>query len=248
MIICPKCSHDFSELDGLCHKCRGNKFVDVPKQKNKPELGNKQIICPRCNGAGTEQANKNRNNRQRGASNEYKAVDTFKDYWIGPNQSKYEWKKTPQSGGMALAAAFDMAGDICTTAPDFPFHVECKRTKGWDFGQLLLKAHEGDYVYGEMKSFIEQIIEDVPKEDNGRWKKVPLLWLMHPGPSQPTYVMLVHPIWSGKHLTSEHSMFHGTIAGQYDVYYHIMSLKTFLATTPDTWRIVAPKMVNSPQG
>jgi hypothetical protein len=257
MVTCPQCKHSFTESDQPCKKCNGARFEKKPIYKQmtaalkaagvteRQVIGEKEVICSRCNGAGTELAAKNRNNRKRGASNEYKAVDTFQAWWLKPDGTEYEWRKTPQSGGSALAEGFDMAGDICTTAKDWPFHVECKRTEDWDLGQLILK---GSTPYGKMEEYLDQVISDVPKvgggEFNVSWTKVPLLWLMHPGPSQPVYVMLVQPLCDADVLRSQTGMFHGTIHGVHNVRYHIMALKSFLATDPGTWRILAAKMLD----
>ena len=71
---------------------------------------------------------------------------------------------------------------ICTTAKNFVFHVECKRTHAWDFGQLLNKP---DVIYGAMDKYIDQAINDCPSH------RTPLLWLQHPGPSQSTYIITI---------------------------------------------------------
>ena len=78
-----------------------------------------------------------------------------------------------------------MAGDVCTTAKDFPGHIEAKRTQGWDFEQLL---SDQDRVPGELGKHIEQVISESPPH------KIPMLWLSHPGPSQPLFVMVFSPI------------------------------------------------------
>ena len=247
MIICPKCDNNFSELDGTCHRCLGKRFITT-KIKKGPKGAqteyDKQSICPRCNGAGTEHANFNRNNRKRGATGEYKAIDTFTPWWLKPDGAQYEWRKTPQSGGSALAAGFDMAGDICTTAPDWPFHVESKRTAGWDFGQLMDQAHEDKHVYGDMYKYVAQVFTDVPRDERNRWKRVPLLFLQHPGPSQPAYAMLIQWQASINSLEGHPGVLQGVFRlaemkaqeGTEFFRFIIMNIKNFVRYTPDDWR------------
>ena len=189
MVICPQCKNDFSEVDALCRKCKGERTLKVPtKKKFSKALGvpdeviYKEVLCDRCNGNGKEVSAANRNNRKRGATNEYKVRDLLSAWWTADDGTVYKWARTPQSGGSQLADGFNMAGDICTTALDWPFHVEAKRTQGWDFGQLLTDPAR---VVGELGNHVEQVVDEAPDG------KIPMLWLMHPGPSQPAYVMLL---------------------------------------------------------
>lgn len=227
----------------------GSVTEEYYKVGDKVQTGEKEVICPRCNGNGTEVSAANRNNRKRGAANEYKAVDVFTDWWLGPNGEKYEWRKTPQSGGSVLAEGFDMAGDICTTAPDWVFHVEAKRTEGWDFGQLLNKPEP----YGDLASFVDQATSDAPLNQFGKWRRIPMLWLMHPGPSQPTYIMLITPPHEREPLiSSENAWFGSGMFGPKDkkkLYsYYIMNLNSFLRypdgnSRASFWRMVKDEMV-----
>jgi hypothetical protein len=191
MVICPQCKNDFSEVDALCRKCKGERTLKVPTKKKfskalgaEVEVIYKEVLCGRCNGNGKEVSAANRNNRQRGASNEYKVRDTLAEWWKAADGTLYKWARTPQSGGSQLADGFNMAGDICTTAPDWPFHVEAKRTQGWTFDQLLTDPTR---VVGELGKHIEQAVDEAPQD------KIPMLCLMHPGPSQPAFTMLLWP-------------------------------------------------------
>jgi hypothetical protein len=250
MIICPECKHQFNETEEVCHKCNGTKFIEIQTKKkiskgltDKVPTITKSVVCPRCNGGGLELSAKNRNNRKRGASNEYKAINFFKDWWTIDKQTYYEWRKTPQSGGSVLASGFDLAGDICTTAKNFKFSVECKRTQAWDFGQLINRPS----VYGAMYDYISQCWDDCPDH------RIPLLWLQHPGPSQPAYIMIFeqpdkfkiirqildqHDITSGCNfygcckLERNHNGYIIQI-NQYD--YIIMGLANFNNTSPNWW-------------
>lgn len=234
MIVCPHCKKEFSEVDEPCKKCLGVGLVPV---KDAGSVGaspadlsveGKKKPCPRCNGNGTERSAHNRHSRSRGASNEAKAVKTFTEWWVGPGGEKYEFRRTPQSGGSALAAGFGMAGDICTNAPDWPFHVEAKRDKGWDFEQLF--TTEGGARIGE---FAKQALADAPED------KIPLLFMMHPGPSQPTFIMLL--VRNQSHHFTDIEEKGGVAIGKLvvegkPVTYYIMSLKKFIGYTPNDWR------------
>lgn len=189
MVICPKCHNDFSEVDALCRKCRGERTLKVQTKKKFSkalvadlETIYKDILCDRCNGNGKEVSAANRNNRKRGATNEYKVRDLLSAWWTATDGTIYKWARTPQSGGSPLANGFNLAGDIATTAPDWPYHVEAKRTQGWTFDQLLTDPAR---VVGELGTHVEQVVDEAPEG------KIPMLCLMHPGPSQPTYIMLL---------------------------------------------------------
>ena len=160
-------------------KATGEKFAALIGADHDPKLY-KKGPCPRCNGTSLELSSHNRHNRQKGARNELKAVKWFTEHWRTKDGKLTTFKRTPQSGGSALAKEFDLAGDVCCDDKDFPFGIECKRDKGWELGQLLTGS-ESTRIF----KFMEQAIGDCP---NG---KMPLLWLQNPGPSQPTYILII---------------------------------------------------------
>jgi hypothetical protein len=225
-MLCPKCKHEFGATEEPCNKCRGEKLTLNKKQKTAP--------CNRCNASGLEISAKNRNNRSRGANNEYKVRDLFAAWWLKPDGTQYEWARTPQSGGNAtLAAGFNMAGDITTTAPDWPWHVEAKRTKGWSFDQLLTKAPE---IVGELGQHMAQAVDEAPTG------KIPLLFLQNPGPSQPAYVMVIGQVGCDDLCSAIMSHFPGSINGMCVVNdvayrYYILSAKKFVEIPAKLWRL-----------
>jgi hypothetical protein len=251
MITCPKCKHEFSEIDQPCKKCKGGcfqwkvawpdgdpatVFVDPATTSHMFKAGwkAKKTPCSRCNGNGVERSAANRNNRSRGSSNEYKACNTFTEWWKRPDGGEYEFKRTPQSGGSDLAVGWDMAGDVCTNAPDFPFSVECKRDKGWSLEQLVNPTGT------RMGEFMDQALGDCPKH------RISMLWLMHPGPSQPTFIMMqgaaddaaVQTFMLHPHFTQPGTFTGARMVNGVLVRYIVMSLKHFLAMTPDTHRSI----------
>jgi Holliday junction resolvase len=52
-----------------------------------------------------------------------------------------EYTRTPGSGGSNLKEGWDMAGDIVTTSPTFPFCVECKHREGWHLEGIFSEKH-----------------------------------------------------------------------------------------------------------
>lgn len=242
MIICPGCKKEFNEPDEPCHKCKGARLVTI-KQKKGPLTKQieveKEVICPRCNGKGLEIVNNNRNNRKRGASNEYRITDVLIEWWRTPEGNRCEFRKTPQSGGSKLADSWDLAGDVASTDKTFPLHIEAKHTDQWDFAHLLVRPHE---IYGDLKKYIIQAIEDTPPT------KIPSLWLQHFGPSQPTFVMIFYKADRNNVMGWQNNIWTGyaelEINGLRGIWrYHIMSVDTLVNIEPAAWRFAAKEML-----
>lgn len=95
--------------------------------------------CPQCEHVFLPtkeevQSRAGRSARTKGHAFERRVAAALQKWWPG----NHEFKRTPMSGGSVLKVGWDMAGDICTTAPDFKFHIECKNTNSWDgFHQAL---------------------------------------------------------------------------------------------------------------
>lgn len=58
--------------------------------------------------------------KTKGGVFERKIGKKFEPWWGS------QFFRTPMSGGSKLKHDYNLAGDICTPAEDFPFHVECK--------------------------------------------------------------------------------------------------------------------------
>lgn len=89
------------------------------------------VKCPECKNAFIPslekvQSRAGASSRRKGANFERKLAKELKKWWPGD----CDFKRTPMSGGSALKDGFDMAGDICTNAPDFPYHIEAKNAPG----------------------------------------------------------------------------------------------------------------------
>ena len=167
--ICEKCQQEISITKQACKDCLGVGLIYTPDPAEPLNLAKrKQKSCARCNGGGREISAKNRNNRSRGNANERRLAKILAEWWIRDGK-KYDFQRSPQSGGSKLKEGFDMAGDITTNAPDWPFHVEAKREAGWDILQLLTTD-----AGGRIGKYWEQARHDCPPN------KVPLIIMSHP--------------------------------------------------------------------
>ena len=98
-----------------------------------------QVKCPSCSkvflpSVEETQSRAGASARRKGSSFERKLAKLFQDWWIIAGK-KYEFRRTPMSGGSVLKDGWGMAGDICSTSTDFAFHIEAKNApgifKGW---------------------------------------------------------------------------------------------------------------------
>ncbi len=135
------------------------------------------VICQFCKGVGTDIPNINRNGRAKGHSNERRLAKLLQKWW-SPD-GKYEFKRTPGSGASPLAKDWGLAGDIATTAPDWPYHVEAKREKGWSFDQLLT-SEKG----GRLMEYWDQATSQAKNN------KIPIVIFSHPGSGSKQFVMI----------------------------------------------------------
>ncbi len=74
--------------------------------------------------------------KRKGNSFERNIAKKFQAWW-----GKGHFRKTPSSGGWStkeVREEFRTAGDIITTAEDFPFCCELKKQEGWNLEQLIL--------------------------------------------------------------------------------------------------------------
>lgn len=89
-----------------------------------------RVVCPECKhvflpSLKEKQSRAGKAARRKGSSFERKIAKELTIWWNG-DKHNYEFKRTPMSGGSVLKEGFDMAGDICTNAPDFKWHLELK--------------------------------------------------------------------------------------------------------------------------
>jgi len=122
--------------------------------------------------------------RRKGANFERGLAKKLKKWWPG----NYEFKRTPQSGGSALKEGFDMAGDICTNAPDFRYHIEAKNSPG------SFKGFHQFFTADKFKvwEWWEQAIKDCPEH------RTPLLIVNRF--DQPTWCIFIMDGFIGVHM------------------------------------------------
>lgn len=162
------------------------------------------------------------NSRSKGKRGERQIANMFEDWWGG------EFSSTPLSGGYGTKTMRDgmqIAGDIMTPDPDFPFCVEVKNAEGWHLEQLLTSPKCSFY------SWWDQTLGETPeglipillfKRNHHPWcvaldshdhAQVPLLpgdWLILSGEGEDRKV-------------------------------HISLAENFLKTDKEVWRSVTPR-------
>jgi len=127
--------------------------------------------------------------KRKGNSNEREVAKMLAAWW-----GSGEWMRTPSSGGWGRSKQvrddFNAAGDIVTTATDFPFCVEVKSEEGWELEQLLRSPEKCPIA-----KWWKQAVDETPEG------KHPLLlftrkmrpWFVMAIP--PLYPILTEPTW-----------------------------------------------------
>ena len=118
-----------------------------------------KIACPKCKHVFLPdfkeiQSRAGRSARRKGANFERNLAKKFAKWWPG----NYEFKKTPQSGGSILKEGWDLAADICTNAPDFPYSIEAKNQPS-NFTGIHNLFSDKSAVW----KWLEQASDDCPK-------------------------------------------------------------------------------------
>lgn len=135
-----------------------------------------KVKCPNCDKVflptkEETQRRAGRSARTKGQAFERKIAKALQDWWPG----RYEFRRSPQSGGSVLKEGFDMAGDICTNAPDFLYHLELKNTPSQWTGLHQYFTSEKFALW----DYLDQAEKDRPKN------KIPLVIFTRTG--QPTF-------------------------------------------------------------
>jgi len=116
--------------------------------------------------------------KRKGNLNEREVAKLLRDWW-----GSGEWMRTPSSGGWGRSKQvrddFNAAGDIVTTASDFPFCVEVKSEEGWALEQLLRSPDKC-----QIAKWWDQTVQETPDG------KHPLLLFTRK--LRPWYAMLDH--------------------------------------------------------
>jgi hypothetical protein len=122
-----------------------------------------QVKCPSCStvflpSVEETQSRAGASARRKGHAFERRIAKLLQDWWNQNGQFKYEFRRTPQSGGSALKQGWGLAGDIATTAQDFLYHVECKNAPG-SFAGLHQFLSADKFKFWE---WLEQCNKDCP--------------------------------------------------------------------------------------
>lgn len=173
-----------------------------------------------------KQAEAGRKANLRGKSGERAVIKKISSWW--DPDGEYEWVRSPNSGGSELKKDFDLAGDLATSCPDFPFHIEMKKDKRWE--KLDKGLTVGD-KWGVI-SFIEQAKDDCPKH------RYPIVIFMMPGPSQPKFVALWDKNYQSKLFemvlsNEKHAWFDLVRPGMDPDHIKIIRFESLLSLTPN---------------
>lgn len=184
------------------------------------------VKCPKCDttfipSKEEVQSRAGASSRRKGAAFENRLAKKFAKWWPGD----HEFKRTPQSGGSALKEGWGLAGDIATTADDFPWHLELKNAPGSFAGlhqfYTCPKGHLWKWLY--------QAANDCPDG------KIPLLVFNRY--DQPTYcaVRMKHDSYISDRLQRcgmSHFEFYDSNRDDRIV---IWSLDDMLSSKPEMW-------------
>lgn len=121
------------------------------------------------------------NSRQKGANFELEVADILSKWWGG------KIRRVPLSGGHSKMSS---SGDILPVDENrhlWPFSVECKKTAGWDFSDLLKipKADQDTLI-----AFWRQCTEDCDVYNHNNTKRPRIPILIFSANFQPVYAML----------------------------------------------------------
>lgn len=100
------------------------------------------------------------NSRAKGGNGERAALKLIEAWWNPEGAINKKFFRTPGSGGLATMGFkfqnLDIAGDITTPDPTWPFCVEIKNCEGWHLEQLLTAAKCDFY------SWWDQTVNETP--------------------------------------------------------------------------------------
>lgn len=129
-----------------------------------------QVKCPKCGEVFLPsieeiQSRAGKSARRKGHAFERRVAKQLQDWWNTNRELKCEMRRTPQSGGSVLKVGWGLAGDIATTAVDFPWSIECKH---------VASSYHGIHQFFSAEKFVvwdwwEQATRDCPAG------KIPLL-------------------------------------------------------------------------
>jgi len=190
-----------------------------------------QVKCPSCGeiflpSVEETQSRAGRSSRRKGHAFERTIAKKLQTWWNQNGKFKYEFRRTPQSGGSALKQGWGLAGDIATTAINFPWHLELKNAPG-SFAGLHQFISAPKFKFWE---WLEQANKDCPQN-----KKVILIFNRF---DQPTWCASNVPWILNRldYIKASYFIFH--CVGKLDVV--IWDLDTMLNSNPSVWDEFGP--------
>jgi hypothetical protein len=141
----------------------GKEVLEKALKKFNKTKSRVQVKCPKCEtvflpSVEEIQSRAGASSRRKGHGFERLVAKKLQKWWNQNGKFKYEFKRTPQSGGSCLKQGWGLAGDIATTDPKWPFHVECKNAPGSFKGLHQFFSAEKFVVW----EWLEQCKKDCP--------------------------------------------------------------------------------------
>jgi hypothetical protein len=143
-------------------------------------------------------------------------------WWNQDGKFKYEFKRTPQSGGSSLKQGWGLAGDIATTAPNWPYHIECKNAPG-SFKGLHQFFSAEKFVFWD---WLVQCRKDCPEG-----KRIVVIFNRF---DQPTWCACPHEGFIGPVLDKMNIGYFKLVHRTHGTLY-IWTLDDMLLSTPEGW-------------
>lgn len=146
-----------------------------------------------------------------------------RERWVAKKLGKWwgsKFRRTPQSGGSALAEDWRLAGDVATKDPEFPFCVEVKDQESWHMTQLFVSEKCKPWKWWEQA--VTQTLEgDEPI-------------LIFTRKYQPVWIMMYEEFFSDHH--DELPMDVIFLADNDDELVMVFLFDFLLDTNPQIWR------------
>jgi len=187
-----------------------------------------QVKCPQCAcvflpSLEETQSRAGASARRKGHAFERIVAKKLQTWWNQDGKFQFEFKRTPQSGGSSLKQGWGLAGDIATTAQNWPYHVECKNAPG-SFAGLHQFLSAEKFKFWE---WLEQCGRDRPINK--------LILIIFNRFDQPTWCAspedsLIVTALNGTNI----NYFNLVKRPRYSIY--IWKLEDMLATSPEKWK------------
>jgi len=197
------------------------------KKYNAKAKSRVQVKCPKCEHSFLPsieevQSRAGASSRRKGHGFERLVAKKLQKWWNQDGKYKYEFKRTPQSGGSSLKQGWGLAGDIATTATNWPYHVECKNAPG-SFKGLHQFFSAEKFVFWD---WLVQCRKDCPEG-----KRIVVIFNRF---DQPTWCACPHEGFIGPVLDKMNVGYFKLVHRAHGTLY-IWTLDDMLLSTPEGW-------------